>query len=322
MSGRMLVAVAGGFVGGLVVGGLLGWFGAGIQIPGPPVVPSGPATPAASPEPAPTPSVLDPFPTADTTGVPDGWHPAEELTGDLTVWDDGAVLEDLRLTGGTLYVRAANVTLRRVELVDARVVNDYGRDCFNGLRIEDSSFVRADTDLGMPVIQAGGYTLARVKMDGPSEGARVGELALGCGPVLIEDSWLRIAPPERCVADEVDWHGDGVQGYEGPELTVRNTAISLEQVDGCPGTAAFFYPDQGNSRAVVDRVLLSGGGYVFRLGTPGTVDGLKIVDDSWEYAPVDVLDCRRVEWGADNEIVARAQDGSLRAVEPLECAGA
>lgn len=260
------------------------------------------------------------FPTRDTTGVPPGWTPREQLTGDHTVWEDGAVVEDLRLTDGVLYIRASNVTLRRVELVGARVVNDYGRDCFNGLRIEDSSFVRGQTDLGQPVVQSGGYTLSRVKIEGHSEGVRAGEKAIGCQPILIEDTWMHLDPPDGCVDGAVDWHGDGVQGYLGPELTIRNTAITLAQTAGCQGTGAFFYSNQGNVRATVDQVLLAGGGFVFRLGTPGSVSGLKVVDGSWDYGPVDVLDCGSVDWGQGNEVVTVDSDGNVNALRSLECA--
>lgn len=259
------------------------------------------------------------YPTSTTTGVPSGWIPKLEWTGEQNVWDDGAVIEDVRLTDGLLFIRAKNVTLRRVELVDSRIINDYGRDCFNGMRLEDVSIVRGPGDVGMPVVQSGGFTATRLKIDGLSEGIRVGEKSLGCGPVMVEDSWIRVSPPNECVQQKVDWHGDGIQGYMGPKITVRNSYIELAEVDGCLGTAAFFYPDQGNTSATIDNVLMAGGSYVFRLGTPGSVTGLKVVEDSWVYGPVDVTDCAKVRWGNGNEIVNVAADGSLRAVAPLEC---
>lgn len=331
---RIRKSVVAGIAGGLAVGVLIGW-SLGSAVPdssrgtasSPVTTLPTTSSPAASVPPSegtqPATPDSDPsdylFPTAGTTGVPNGWVPAKELTGEQTVWDDGAVIEDLRLTNGVLLVRAANVTIRRVEFVGSRVVNDYGRDCFNGLQIEDSSFLRGREDEGQPVVHGGGYTLSRVKIDGPSEGVRITEERLGCDPVLIEDSWIRVEPPENCAAEAIDWHGDGLQGYRGNEVTVRNSAIELVEVAGCSGTAAFFYPDQGNQRATVEHVLLAGGGYVFSLGTPGTVSGLKIMDGSWTYRPVDVLDCSQVEWGTGNEVVALGPDGVLRGVSPLEC---
>lgn len=278
-----------------------------------------PSAAGPTPPPSPTTQAEPTFPTRDTTGVPAGWTPKQEWTGDQTIADAGAVVEDVRLTDGTLYVRAPNVTLRRVEIVGGRIVNDYGTECSNGLRIEDSSILRGDNDPENPVIEAGGYTLRRVKIDGPSEGIRVGEKGLGCGPVDVEDSWVQVDPPDNCVADNVDWHGDGLQGYQGSALTIRNSYLRLAEVKGCSGTAAFFYPDQGNTSVTVDHVLVSGGGYVFRLGTPGSVTGLKVVDDSWDFGPVDVANCGVVSWGAGNEIVEVNTDGSLTSVGSLGC---
>ena len=275
---------------------------------------SNPAPPRTEPSESSSPD----FPTAATTGVPAGWQPTQEKTGEYTIFEEGAVVEDLRLTDGILFIRARNVTLRRVELIDSRIINDYGRDRFNGLRIEETSILRGPSDVGQPAVQAGGYTAVRVKMDGVSEGFRISEKEIGCEPVVIEDSWLRLAPPDDCHDPDL-WHGDGIQGYLGPPVTVRNTYVNLDQTDDCPGTAAFFYPDQGNSRAVVENLLVEGGPYVFRLGTPGTVRGLKVVEGSWMYGAVDITDCSSVDWGEGNEVVQVGADGSLKTVGPLKC---
>jgi hypothetical protein len=76
------------------------------------------------------------------------------------------------------------------------------------------------------------------------------------------------------------------------------------------GTAPFFVPqDQGNTTATVDRLLVMGGGAAFRDGVPGSVRGLKIVNHSWFYFPVDVRcsllsawDAKRVTINADYRI--------------------
>lgn len=278
-----------------------------------------PSAAGPTPPPSPTTQAEPTFPTRDTTGVPAGWTPKQEWTGDQTIADAGAVVEDVRLTDGTLYVRAPNVTLRRVEIVGGRIVNDYGTECSNGLRIEDSSILRGDNDPENPAIEAGGYTLERVKIDGPSEGVRIGEKGNGCDPVVVQDSWIRVDPPDHCVEQKIDWHGDGLQGYQGPELTIRNTFIQLAEVEGCQGTAAFFYPDQGNTKVTVENLVVAGGGFVFRLGTPGSVSGLKVVDGSWDYGAVDVADCSAVTWGPGNETVKLGEDGQVTPVDPLKC---
>jgi hypothetical protein len=228
------------------------------------------------------------FPNPATTGVPAGWTPRSSRTTDLRVTTAGSTVEDVRIVGANLIIDAANVTVRRVEIQGGRIINDPGSSCRNGLVLEDVSLIRAPgqtTQGDTPVIQAGGYTARRVKIDGVSEGFRVGGRSLSCGPVTIENSFARVRYPDVCG----DWHGDGLQGYDGPALTLRNSTMELIESGGCGGTAAFFYPSgQGNTSATIDGLLVKGGGYPFRMGMPGSVKGLRIVDRSWGYGPIDV----------------------------------
>jgi hypothetical protein len=113
----------------------------------------------------------------------------------------------------------------------------------------------------------------------------VGGDSVGCGPVVIEDSYADIVRPDVCG----DWHGDGLQGYDGDALTVRNTVLRLTITPDCGATSPFFYPSgQGNTSADIDGLIVDGGGFPFRLGTPGTVRNLHIVDGSWYYGPISV----------------------------------
>jgi hypothetical protein len=81
-------------------------------------------------------------------------------------------------------------------------------------------------------------------------------------------------------------------------LTVRNVTIDFDET-GCGGTAPFFYPSgQGNTSVNIDRLLVKGGGYSFRNGMPGTVKGLRIVDGSWYYGPIDVKCSAITSWEA------------------------
>lgn len=275
-------------------------------------------TPTESVTPSETPSLAQgEFPTAATTGVPEDWEPAIERNGDFVIDKPGTIIEDARLTGGVLYIRADNVTLRRVELVNARVSNVWNHQCFNGLVIEDSTILRGDSDIAQPAVEAGGYTATRVKIDGPSEGFRASGYDFGCDPVLIEDSWIHVEPADGCHGDS--WHGDGIQGYFAPSLTVRNTRVALGGKEGCVGNSPFFYPNQKNTEAHIEGLLIEGGGFGFRLETPGSVENLKIVADSWEYGPMRVTSCDDVEWGEGNEVVKEKDDGTLTSVEPLEC---
>lgn len=225
-------------------------------------------------------------------------------------------MSDLRVTGGTIHVAAANVTLERVEGVSTNVLNYSSGTCYNGLRIVDSSFVtdRNSNSKTEPAIGHGGYTLENVLIDGPPEGPRVGGQTLGCGAVTIRDSFIRIVSPVNCG----DWHGDGVQGYGGAALTVRNTTIFMEEVGGCYGTAPFFYPSsQGNTSVDIDGLLVAGGGYSFRNGMPGRIVDLNVVDGSWSYGPAAVRCSLISTWQAS--VVRLDASGQPTTVRSLPC---
>jgi hypothetical protein len=255
------------------------------------------------------------FPTAANTGVPAGWTPAATHTSDVRVTKAGSVVENVRLVNANLVIEAPNVTVKRVEILGGRIFNDPGSTCMNGLVLEEVSVLRAPgqkTRTADPsAIGTGGYTARKVKVDGLPEAFRVGGRSVGCGPVTIQDSFANVVSPDECG----DWHGDGIQGYDGPALTVRNVTLNLTELRGCQGTAPFFYPaDQGNTSVDIDRLLVNGGGYPFRLGMPGKVRGLRIVDGSWFYGPIEVKCGSLSEWEAQ---VASA-DGA-RTVKSIPC---
>jgi hypothetical protein len=230
------------------------------------------------------------FPNPANTGTPIGWTPVSTRTTDLRVTTSGAVVQDIRLVNANLIIDATNVTVRRVEIQGGHINNSPGSVCRNGLVVENVSILRAPGQItratDMPALQHGGYTARSVEVIGLPEAFRVGgKSGLGCGPVTIENSFARVVSPDVCG----DWHGDGVQGYDGPALTIRNMTVDFTELSGCPGTAPFFYPrNQGNTSATIDRLLLKGGGFAFRHGMPGSVRGLKVVEGSWGYGPIDV----------------------------------
>jgi hypothetical protein len=245
------------------------------------------ATATATGTPPPAGSV---FPNPDTTGVPAGWVPASTRTTTLVVSTPGAVIEDLRVDNANIIVNAPNVTLRRVNLRGGWIDNRDGDTCFNGMVIEDSLIEPPpgqDADNADHWrVSTGGYTARGLELRNVSDGFRVGGDSSGCGPVTIQDSFISVRPPVTCG----DWHGDGIQGYDGPHVNVLNVTIDMDATE-CGGTAPFFVPSgQGNTSATVDRLLIAGpnGNYSFRLGVPGTVDHLRIEDRSWSYGPLDV----------------------------------
>ena len=253
-----------------------------------PTVTPAPTTPI--PPPAPPATPMSGFPTRDSAGLPSGWQPTTQVSGDYYVRQDGAVVEDLRITNGAVIVEAANVTLRRIDYVGSTVLNGLGSSCYPNLLIEDSDFTLNGStgDKDNPVIQFGGYTARNIMVDGVPEGLRVGGSDINCGPVSVLDSFIRVKSPDSCT----DWHGDGIQGYGGNKVTVRNTTLIMQVVNECYGTAPFFYPkNQGNTAVDIDGLLVGGSsGYPFRSGMPGPVKNLNVIDGSWVYGPVDV-DC-------------------------------
>jgi hypothetical protein len=238
------------------------------------------------------------FPTASSVGVPAGWRPSRVITTDLTIRKEGTVVHDVLFKNASLIIKAPNVTVRRVEMQGGSIANWEGGSCENGLLVEDSTFTpppgrRFEGD-SEGVTGVGGYTARRVKLWRRGEGFRDGGNSGGCGPVHIEDSFVKISVPPGCPGAP---HNDGIQGFDGPPLTVENVTIDFREAD-C-GTAPFFVPaHQGNTTVDVDRLLVMGGGAAFRLGVPGRVRGLRVVNRSWTYYPLDVECSLLHEWDA------------------------
>jgi hypothetical protein len=263
--------------------------------PGAAPSPGGPAPPGSA--------AASGFPNPATTGVPAGWAPAQTRTSDLQVNQAGAVVQDVQLDNADIAVNAPNVTIRRVKLRGGRITNALGSGCQSGMTIEDTTIepppgasTAAD---GEGVIEAGGYTARRVQIWRRAEGFRAGGSGSpGCGPIRIENSFAKIVIPKLSNGQCDDsYHSDGIQGYGGPPTTVVNS--TFDSREAVCGTAPFFFPkNQGNTSVAVDRLLVMGGGYPFRLGVPGPVSGLRIVDKSWAFGPIDVACSVAKPWDA------------------------
>jgi hypothetical protein len=222
----------------------------------------------------------------------------KQTLSSLSVNTAGAVIEDVLVTGA-VTVNAPNVTLRRV-LIRGTLDNMTNGACRgNGLVIEDSTFEppggrNAFWNVDQFQIGQGGYTLRRVQAWHESDGPRIGGAGLGCGPTHIEDSFINIDPSGICGAGG---HSDGVQGYgAGAGNTVTNTTIDFENPGGCGGNAGFFFPGGPDNpppaSVTVNRLLIFGNrdNFSFRMGTAGSVQGLRIVNNSWGFGPIVITD--------------------------------
>ena len=189
---------------------------------------------------------------------------------------------DVRVNG-SIEVATNGVTLRRVEVIGGVINNRQGSACRAGLILEQVSVIQpagAHVNTGGDgAIGPGGYTARRVKIEDRVEGFRVGGHSdAGCGTTTIVDSYAHVTPPQPCG----DWHGDGIQVYDGPPLVARNVTLWLDEKGGCGGTAPYFQAGAqfGNAPPDIDGMLVRGGGYSFRLLMAGSVRNLHVVDGS------------------------------------------
>jgi hypothetical protein len=177
-------------------------------------------------------------------------------------------------------------------MLGGTITNQFGdapAGCGHNMVVEDVSFRQASgafVPSDLPVIGEGSYTARRLEVDGRGEGPRLSD----CGPVTLEDSFIRIHGADEGTAACDQVHSDGVQAYAGVGGTARNNTIIFET--SC-GTSPWFVvnPSINTGRYTIDRLLVSGGGYTFRQQVAGSVSGLRIVDRAWVYGPLDQMDC-------------------------------
>jgi hypothetical protein len=230
------------------------------------------------------------FPNPSTTGVPRGWKPRRTRATDLTVTRRGTVVQDVRfVNGANILVRADNVTIRRVDMQGGTISNQYGdapAGCGHNMLVADTTFEPIPGQFQPSdgsVLGEGSYTARRIKVDGRGEGLRLSD----CGPVTVEDSFIKIHGADSGTASCDAVHSDGFQAYYGRGGTFRNNTVIFQTE--C-GTSPWFVPGgQGNTGTYnIDRMLVGGiSGYPFRQQVPGSVTGLRIVNKSWLYGPID-----------------------------------
>jgi hypothetical protein len=193
------------------------------------------------------------WPNATNTGVPSGT--SLTTSGSITVTTDGAVIENLDITG-SITVLANNVTIRKVRLTSGDYYPIRYFDYNNtGLLVEDSEIIGLSGDV-TSAIAFQHYTARRLNIHGMADGLKAD------ADVLIEDCWI------HNLSNGPTEHNDGVQSTGGKGVTIRHNNISGAS------NAAVQTGDEGGATEdmIIENNLLSGGGYTLNIrGTGATV---------------------------------------------------
>jgi hypothetical protein len=136
--------------------------------------------------------------------------------------------------------------------------------------------------------------------------------------VTLEDSFIRIhgADPGTPQCDAV--HSDGVQAVAAVGATARNNTIVMET--SC-GTSPWYVgnPSVNTGRYTIDRLLVAGGGYVFRQSVAASVTGLRVVDRSWVYGPLGEMACSAIAPWEAKIVKVDSSFAVTRVVRNLDC---
>jgi hypothetical protein len=222
------------------------------------------------------------LPDASTTGVRDA--SVLKRSGSVTVSTDGAVVENLDVTG-TISIEADNVTVRNV-----RVTSGGGKYLIS-IALGRSGVVIEDVELnGLRIsthgVVHGGYTARRVNMYGVGDGFRAGS------DTVIEDSWVHDLGHDG--AFDSSPHYDAVQSVGGNNIVIRNNR--LEGPFRGQTSAIIMKADfAAITNVVIENNLLSGGTYSLYLvsedGYPALGSDVQVrnnvwVRDSWKFGPL------------------------------------
>lgn len=261
--------------------------------------PTEPTTPPAT---GATKCPLPKYPSDSCTGVPAGTA-LTTINGDYTA-KAGEVISGKRITG-SVYISGSGVVIRNSEIL-GKIDNNYGSGTLrNTFTVEDSTLGPATCgSISDGVIGVANYTAKRVRIKNQPDGFRIAG-----SNVLIEDSYVTVC------SKNPDDHSDGIQVYGAANATnivIRHNTIDQRSVTNGAATAPIFVPTdvdrQGNNGVTVtvaDNVV-AGGGFSLRVyGTlPLTayVTGNKVVNNTWEYGPLDVT-CDKIKSWSGNAVI-------------------
>ena len=283
-----------------------------------PTAPTNPTTPPTGSTKCPLPK----YPSDSCTGVPAGTA-LTTINGDYTA-KAGEVITGKRITG-SVFISGSGVVIRNSE-VYGKIDNNYGTNTLrNTFTVEDSTIGPASCgSISDGVIGVANYTAKRVRIKNQPDGFRI------AGPnVLIEDSYVTVC------SKNPDDHSDGIQAYgagNSTNIIIRHNVIDQRSVTNGAATAPIFLPSdgdrQGNNGMVVNvhDNIFAGGGYPVRIGGSGPmtayVTGNKVVNNTWEYNPVDVTCDKIKSWSGNAVITYDWNAGSiLSQVRPLTDCG-
>jgi hypothetical protein len=250
------------------------------------------------------------YPNPSCTGVPPGIAlktlASNVPDGDgYRVTDNGAVLDGVHIAGN-LLITAYNVTIRN-SLIDGWVDDQYGNGYYS-FTILDSTVGRPTGCDSLPGVGQGTFTARGVLVQNHSHGFQAGG-----SDVSIHDSYAKIC------SNPGD-HSDGIQSYgAGNNIVLDHNTLDERGVKDI--TAPVFLTDQQNNVTVTNN-LLAGGTYsiqVKNFGGTAVVTGNRMVDKSWEYAPVEST-CAQIQWSDNSVVTIDANYAITSTVGPLPCA--
>lgn len=258
-----------------------------------------PVPPTTPPTSGTTKCPLPKYPSDSCTGYPAGTV-LTTINGDYTA-KAGEVIDGKRITGNVV-IGGSGVVIRNSEILGKINNNNGGRPSF---KVEDTTLGPATCgSISDGVVGVANFEARRVRIKNQPDGFRIAG-----SNVLIEDSYVTV-----CSKNPED-HSDGIQVYDAKNstnITIRHNTIDQRSVTNGAATAPIFVPTdverQGNDGVTVtvtDNVV-AGGGYGFRIyGTlPLTayVTGNKVVNNTWEYGPVDVT-CDKIKSWSGNAVI-------------------
>jgi hypothetical protein len=241
------------------------------------------------------------FPDSTNTGVRPG-HRLKVVEGDVKLSKPGQVLRD-RLVRGSITVTAPRVVIRDVRLVmtnSAYGIRSFGwQHDTSGLRIEHVEIDLNGFDMASG-IAFDNYVARRVWFHGGLDCAHVGH------NVTIADSFCDLP----LLASDSSAHADGFQSDGGGRYVFRHNTI--RNPNGQTSAILLSTNSAPISDVVIDRNLMSGGGYTVYCGTTdgGVAGNVTYTDNiiSREFFPEGghwgpATDCGTVQEARGNRLV-------------------